>query len=761
MRPGFELGGRRDRLAWVVGDLVGVLLGAALVGWLLLATFGSGWLWVSVLGGALLGVVVGVASARWHWGTGRTAAASVVAWFTLGGPLAMPSTLVGGIFPSLRTLRGLATAPLFAPKAMLTFDPPIGETGNLLAVPMALTFVGALGAVLVSLRTRRPQLAWLPLLGSNVAAAALGTGVQPHTAWWVVSACVLVVLWASLRHARMRGRLVRTSRRRSLFTPLLGAAVLSLAAGATLAAAPALRPSTRPAVLRDTVAQPLDLRQMASPLQSFRANVQPDRKDAVLFTLDGQLPEGAIVRLATLDDFDGLSYNVSSSDDGANQVGQFRRVGARIEQGGRGAPVDVRVSVGELGGHWLPTIGHATSVRFEGERALELSEGFYLNRATGTGVDLQPLRPGDAYRLTGFVPTTPSDEQVAAAGPGTFTQPPQQKVPDLVAELARQWRGSSTGGEAALKLQAQLRKGYFSHGTAKETPSASGHSSARVQALLARAQLTPPSMVGDEEQYAVTMALLAGASGIPARVVHGYRAPAGGSGPVTGSQVGAWAELNLAGLGWVVFDPTPPPERTLKTLPPENPPPPNKHVDDPPPRPQPPQNPPLDTSLPTEDAKAPRRLPSIDWRAVGQWTAVVGLPLLLLLGPMVAVLVAKHRRRSARRRREVVANRVAGAWAEVVDRARDLGGSPSPSATRSEQAEQLVLEWPELVAHSDPIAVAKQADAAVFRPEPVSEAEADQAWALSGTVLAALRRALPRWRWLRSVLSTRSLRRPR
>ncbi len=757
----FETTTGRSRWVWLAVDAIALAGFGALLGLVWLPTFGSGWLWVTVLGGTLLGWTIGVLAHRRGLGVGRTAAVTAVAWFALGGMLAMPSTTTAGVFPTGRTLHGLASAPVTAWKSVLQFDPPIGETGNLLCIPLALAIAQGLLACAVSLRSRRPQLAWLPPAAALGFAAWLGTGVGVHPVGVAIGFAVLALVWTTLRLGTLRGLLVRQGGRHSLLSPLMALLVLGLAGAGTWWLAPALEPDRQPATLRDAVSQPLDLRHEPSPLQAFRANLADDRRDTTLFTIAGDLPAGAIIRLATLDEWDGLAYQVTNSGDGGAQTGQFRRVGASVEAPDQGTPVDLTITVDQLAGIWLPTVGNTTSVGFLGSRSLDLRESLFHNRATGTALTTAALQPGDAYRFTGRVVARPSDEKIQAAAPGTAALPAPRQVPDTVGDVARVMRGTATGGDAALKIEKALREGYFSHGLPDQTPSAPGHSAARIQALLQRNQLDPPSMIGDDEQYAVAMALLALDSGVPSRVVYGYRSPGTGGGAVTGAQVGAWTECQLADLGWVAFDPTPPRDRTLDKIPPDNPPAPNKRVDAPPPRAEPPQAPPLDNTLPAEDSKAPRKGIQVPWAALGRWTLTLGIPVVFVLAPLVAVLLAKRRRRRRRLGADLAANRVAGAWAEVVDTARDLGARPSPAATRSEQAEQLVLDHPELARATDPIGLAKAVDHGVFRPEPVSAEEADEVWQGAGGLISSWRQQLPAWRWLRSRFSTRSLRRYR
>ena len=184
-------------------------------------------------------------------------------------------------------------------------------------------------------------------------------------------------------------------------------------------------------------------------------------------------------------------------------------------------------------------------------------------------------------------------------------------------------------------------------------------------------------------------------------------------------------------------------------------------MDNPPPVPKKPKAPAGDNNLEVDEAKPPVEEPPIDWRRVGTVAAVVGLPAITIVGPIVLVLGLKARRRQQRRHHPVVANRFAGAWSELVDTVRDLGRSPSPTATRSEQAEAMVVQFPRLIESADPIALAKRADAVVFSPDQVEPEQAATYWQTLGEAQKGVRRSVSGWQWLRSKLSTRSFRRYR
>ena len=92
-------------------------------------------------------------------------------------------------------------------------------------------------------------------------------------------------------------------------------------------------------------------------------------------------------------------------------------------------------------------------------------------------------------------------------------------MPQEFAEIASKAVAEATTPiEQVRALQTMLSEGgFFSHGLEGEALSRAGHGAERISTLLGADQ-----MVGDDEQYAVAMALLAGELGIPARVVMGF-----------------------------------------------------------------------------------------------------------------------------------------------------------------------------------------------------------------------------------------------
>ena len=172
-------------------------------------------------------------------------------------------------------------------------------------------------------------------------------------------------------------------------------------------------------MLRDEVTPPFDPRDYPSPLAGYRRYVK-DWKDTELLTVRG-LPEGADVRLATMDAYDGVVWNVSGqgtadgsgsfrrpADDGARRRRDRRRDRRPAGAADEGAvTAEVEVEVRALPGVWLPTVGEPQAVRFAGDAADDLAPQLRLNDATGAAVLTGGLARGLRYTVDARVPRRP------------------------------------------------------------------------------------------------------------------------------------------------------------------------------------------------------------------------------------------------------------------------------------------------------------------------------------------------------------------
>ena len=225
------------RAAWVAIDAVALLALLGLVALGFLPVYGTAWLFVSVLGFGAVGIGLALVSWRLRWGAGMVALVAAAAWLLLGGFLTMPSSTIGLVVPTLRTLRGLVTGPVTAWRDMLTLDPPIGETFNLLTVPGLIGLLAGLLGMLISLRTARPVLAFVPSAVGYVVAVVLGSRVAFEPLLVGAVFFLIVLTWTSHRRAVTRGLLSRGVRLKPL-AGVLGLAVVAAGVALTVGLAP-------------------------------------------------------------------------------------------------------------------------------------------------------------------------------------------------------------------------------------------------------------------------------------------------------------------------------------------------------------------------------------------------------------------------------------------------------------------------------------------------------------------------------------------
>lgn len=733
----------------------------------LLPVYGPGTLLLPVVGGVVLGAVFGVVAARLRWGAATTTVVLLAVAAVAGGPLAARDHVVARVVPTPASVAEVVRGSALGWKDVLTLQPPVGSSGWLTVPPYLLALASVAVAVRVALGSGRTgPVAALPAVVSLLVAVLLGArdAVLPAV---VGTALVLgLVCWAAWRAGRVRVR-----------RPVVLVVLVALAAGSGLGAGTLVAETGDRFVLRDRLVPPFDPQDYASPLSAFRSYVKGE-DSTVLFTVQG-LPAQARIRLATLDRYDGVVWNVAG-DGSTSASGEFRRVGEDIdpEQTTTGTRTQVRVEVQDLSGVWLPTVGQARSITLDDadDRA-----GLRFNDATGAAVLTGGLHPGTAYTLDTVVPDAPDDAAVAGATPLDLDLPDAESVPDpVLAVAADAIRDATTPGEVALALtQALSEQGYFSHGLtdAGDYPSLSGHGADRLTALLGG-----DVMVGDDEQYAAAMALMARELGLPARVVMGFvpgddqeDGEGDGTGStgstatdpdavvdVTGADVRAWVEIAFEGYGWVAFDPTPPQTQTPQEEDETSPSDPEPQVAQPPPPAADPVDPPVDdTEQPQTDDDAQDDAAPL-WQRVLVWTGVGLGALLLLLSPLLVVAAAKARRRRRRRRAPDPVDRVVGGWREILDLAVDLRHPPGPVATRREAARTLgaVLD-PEADAAGltgTLTRLALAADRTVFGGRDPDEEGTDRFWADVDHAVSQMRSVVGRRARWRARFTTRSLR---
>lgn len=713
----------------------------------LLPVFGVAAALPAVVGGVVIGLVVAILAAVRSWPVMTTIATVFVAYAALGGALAAPSTTVAGVVPTLDTLVALGEGAVSSWKQVITLEPPLGTAGNVLVAPFVLGLAGTVaGGVLASGRRHGVRIAAVAAVPVAVLVLSILLGTVERMLATVIGAAlaVLLLVWAAWRVGQWRPRRRAT---------LAAMALVSIAGGVLLA--PVVAGDEPRFVLRSVVVPPFDPRDHTSPLSAYRTFMK-DLKETDLLSVSG-LPEGSVVRLATMDSFDGVVWNVLG-DGEPDGSGSFRRVGDDIPTTIDGERVQVEVENLGLDGVWMPTVGQTTGVEFTGGSADDAVRGFRFNDATGTGVLMQGIDAGQRYTLDAVVPVVPTDEDLGSAPPADVIVPEPVGVPDVVVSRATEvGQNATTAALVSRAIESYLHDtGFFSHGieASGDYPSYSGHGSARITQLLG-----DPVMVGDAEQYASAMALMVSQQGLPARVVMGFVPTEEQAGDAeitfTGDNMQAWVEVAYEGFGWVPYFPTPPTSQT----PQENDDPiekePQPQVVQPPPPPADPVVPPVeDDEEPNVDSNLETDEQGVDVLRVVAITLAVAFPLLLLLLPPLLVIAAKERRRRRRLRAADPVARISGGWDEVLDTALDHGTAAPRDATRRETARTLLAAYPGVRAAT----LAEEADAAVFAGGRPTDAQVDRYWDAVAESVTEIRSGGTAWTRARGRLSRASLR---
>lgn len=714
----------------------------------------------AVVMGLSTGTLLALTAAWGRWTAGWVLAAALTLIEIIGAAvIGAPRWL--GVIPTGAGITEVARGAIVTWKEVVTLVPPIGTVGPTLLAPFILAFSGALLATTIALRVRRPYTmtaAAVPVV-VLVISNLLGTAhalVPPALVGAVLFTGLL--LWTTARAGT-------AARHR----PAVTATLLVVALVGAIAGAPAAVLGRDRFVLRDYIVPPFDPADYPSPLAAYRSFVKLD--DEVLFTVNGELPAAARIRLATFDRYNGTVWNVAGSG-AAQGSGEYRRLGAWMEdssaQNAAADTAELTVTIAGLTGVWLPTLGAAAG--FTAER--DLLSQFRYNDATGGAVLTSGVYPGMTYTENAMVTDTPTTAaDVGAAGSADVVLPSDTGVPGAVGSQAQTiTRQTRTALAQVQALADWLQKtGYYSDGLEGSYPCLPGHGAARMTSLLGD---TP--MVGDSEQYASALALLARSLHLKARVVLGFVPGIGkadsaesavpqvqdGQVEIHGNDVQAWVEVAFAGVGWVTFDATPPRSQTVTDEQEDSPADPRPQVLQPPDPPSdPPQQSEDDHRQPQTDGAPPAVRPH--WVTVLIWAGagLGGLSMLLL--PLVMVLILKWRR-ARRRRAGVGAHAVAGGWAEIVDAAVDLRQPVLPVSTRSEVAAEVGKRFdPDgvLLVHQRLADLAHRADRGVFAPRAPNNHEVDMYWKDVQEALAGIRRGV-RWRQrIGARLSLRSLRR--
>lgn len=794
------------------------VLGAALLAvWAAWPIYQAPYFFITASGAIALAIGVAWFSLNQAWSWFTTVLVSLAVYVAFGVPLAVPSALGGGA-DYLRGLLDLLVRTVFGWKELVTIALPVGSYQALLVPFFAVMF----GSVVLSLslvwRAKKLDLLAVPVMmsailfgivfGSSLMSPAItiaGLAIPAPRESVIGLVAFLISLGyvanrarrarsATLRRGVDSGLAVRTeggSVRRLSNIALTAGVLLTAAAVAIPVAAVPLRVDQRE-VLRTAIEPELQLREFVSPLSAYRSFLSDERFDSELLAVSSAGETPSRLRLAVMSYFDGEVFRVVDPQRGvAERSTAFERMpGSAL---GGDATTELEVTIADYSEVWMPLAGSLERVDFDGDRKQSLTDGFFYNDLTESGVQLNGLRAGDRYTIR----ADGASENGTLAG---AERPTSERlfddavIPESVSKWVKAQQLSSSDGTALQELITRMRaRGYLSHALtaagAEEykwqaaragstfAPSLAGHSSGRIDmlfsALLDKQNLTSSTdnadlvaAVGDDEQFAVAAALVAESLGFPARVVLGFALaptqesadataagasgmPACEAGVCRGRNLSAWVEVQTAAGEWVAVDVTPQfanplapsdeqkrdPENTTEVVI-------EGATEVTPPEAEPAGGgeSPEETTEETDD---------LSWLfAALRIVGVSLLALLLLTSPLIVMSIAKALRRRSRKGIEDATERIVGGWDDYVDTAVDFGLPKPGSRTRRELAER--YETP----NGNMLAVL--ADEAVFGAVAPSAEESAAFWASIDQERALLAREFSRWQRLKARLSLRS-----
>lgn len=507
-----------------------------------------------------------------------TLAFMMLCQFLIGPALVFPGVTGDTAAFAVGTITQRWNQLLASYKYLISATPPVGT--DAMSLPAVWTM--ALWCALAASSAALSRIAGfgvapaIPILVTFALSALLGTKDGWHAGLLGAAAIAVLLPWTAARCGWRRPR-------RWLASLL----VLTLALGAGLGSC-RLMPHHR-FVLRDYYEPPLIMRDTTSPLAGMRTFVKEHRNDTILTAYD--LPAATPVRMAVMTCFDGNVWNVAGCADergtatyrvmgsGASDTAKYDTAKSSTAKSdttaysaetgtasGNGTTVTFAIGKGLSGHSWLPVAGMPSGITMQGRAD---RRNLFYSAETNAAIYPTGMEEGMVYTVGTMLRPIPKNTDIAAAVGAEATVSSADSVPREIGALASGIAGGqTTGGAMALALSTWLHsEGWFSHGLQGEHPSMAGHGSHRLLSMLQGS-----GMVGDGEQYASLMALMARELGLPSRVVLGV-IPKDGNGMLsstrakqidghtvtefTGNDIEAWVEIELERFGWVPFFPTP------------------------------------------------------------------------------------------------------------------------------------------------------------------------------------------------------------
>ncbi|WP_307850475.1 transglutaminaseTgpA domain-containing protein [Micromonospora sp. H61] len=646
--------------------LAGVVLGRVYAGGLLT------WL---VVGAAAGSVLVSVAARRLpSWLVAPVSVAAMAGWTLWSLRLAATRAELPGDL-----LEVTADAARNGIPRLLTAMIPVEPTPDTVLVPVVAAWLAGLTGAEVALRTGRVLLGYLPAAGLYAAALyVVGPNAEP-----ALGSTLAFVAVAALGLATPTRTAAGGGDPTAELTPRVRAAVrLRLATSAALGVAlvVGLVALLGPVVAQQVDGRPVDPRRYVEPpqVQTLDENplirisgwaLHPEQKllDVSTQRLDAppadappeadpaaDTARSVRIRLAVLSDYDGVTWRVGATYRNAGRI----LPAATAARDSTVRTVRQQISVAELSGRLLPAV--ATPREVSGARVA-------YDPASGTLIRPEGLTPGLRYTVTS-AEERPDQNLLASANVPAGDEVARvlrvaDGVPDPMRRLATQLAEENGAPYARASAIEQFLAEHYR--VVADAPS--GHAYPNLGFFLFGPR-NGGGQEGTSEQFAAAFAVLGRLSGLPTRVVVGFRTS--GQGPVLAGDAYAWPEVLFDGLGWVAFDPLPRPNDEPRPV---------EEDFRPTPEDPPPSEAPAPTAEPSaspEPATAADAPPGSDGVSTPVLVAGGSGGLLLVVGALLLTLLAM--RRSLTRSRLVRGDpgqRIAGAWREVIDALR-LAGRP-------------------------------------------------------------------------------------
>lgn len=274
-------------------------------------------------------------------------------------------------------------------------------------------------------------------------------------------------------------------------------------------------------------------------------------EEVTALTYRSDAPGGLYLRLATFDEFTGITWVPDSSTDPGNTVDEFP-VPPGLTDAVPRAPYTAEIEIGDVSGRWLPVPYPAT--------AITGLDGNWTWDADGLTVRSTSANAHDQDYEVGFLDVEPDTAQLTADLPADvderYLQLPN-RVPYVIRDTALQVAGTGSTYQKAIALQDFFADGDFTYSV--DTPVEENYDGTGVGVI--EKFLTVKS--GYCIHFASAMALMAREVGIPSRMVVGFlpgtrvSTGTGRDYVVSSDDLHAWPELYFEGIGWLRFEPTP------------------------------------------------------------------------------------------------------------------------------------------------------------------------------------------------------------